>query len=483
MAVLLAGVRAIAVSAAIVLCVSGVLATAPVLAPATAPIGPGGGPPLALTGFGPRGEHQTATRHPDESKPTRSTKDPEPARDDIVSGLTGNGIPYVALRAYKAAAKNLARTEPTCGLDWALLAAIGRVESNHGRYGGAALLADGRVTAPIYGPTLFRIGDSDGGRLDGDDGHDRAVGPMQFLPGTWASFGADGNDDGRADPQNISDAALAAGRYLCAGGADLVRHPGAAVFRYNHSTEYVALVLSLAESYRSGDAPQLQAAGDISASGGGGQRGDTRGRRHGDGPGAHERTDRHGPDHMRTKAELDPDSGSHDGKGPSGSTDPSGPKGRTEPRNSGNEKPSAGPSKSSSQSPPDEGQLPTDDPTESPTKTPGGSPSDSRTPGDSPTPSKSATKSPPQTPSATSSHSATHSLKPATHTADASPTPSGSPTPTRCASPTPSTSASKNAKPTPTASKKATPTPTPTSCPADQRHHHKGHHGEPKNPE
>jgi len=40
--------------------------------------------------------------------------------------------------------------------------------------------------------------DSDGGALDGDARYDRATGPMQFLPGTWRSIGADGNGDGVA---------------------------------------------------------------------------------------------------------------------------------------------------------------------------------------------------------------------------------------------------------------------------------------------
>jgi len=68
--------------------------------------------------------------------------------------------------------------------------------------------------------------DTDGGMLDGDTTWDRAVGPFQFIPSTWARWKADGNADGVADPQNIEDAALAAGRYLCAGGTNLADGTG-----------------------------------------------------------------------------------------------------------------------------------------------------------------------------------------------------------------------------------------------------------------
>jgi hypothetical protein len=171
------------------------------------------------------------------------------------STLTASGIPDAAYRAYVAAANELARSDPSCGLSWTLIAGIGRVESNHGRYGGSTINAAGLVTPPILGVRLdgsrsgtARIGDSDGGRYDGDTEFDRAVGPMQFLPGTWKTYG------GGANPQDMNAAALATARYLCAGDGSLATQQGrwAAVYRYNPSASYVSLVLSLADSYAAG---------------------------------------------------------------------------------------------------------------------------------------------------------------------------------------------------------------------------------------
>jgi hypothetical protein len=178
----------------------------------------------------------------------------------LVSDLGGTGIPTVAMQAYVKAARTMTVVDPSCGIEWSLLAAIGRVESNHGRYGGAALLEDGAGTRPIRGVALdgggevARILDTDNGRLDGDDVYDRAVGPMQFIPSSWQRVAADGNDDGESDPNNIYDAALGAAVYLCAGDIDLrdLSQRRQAVLRYNHSDEYAATVLALASAYERG---------------------------------------------------------------------------------------------------------------------------------------------------------------------------------------------------------------------------------------
>jgi membrane-bound lytic murein transglycosylase B len=74
---------------------------------------------------------------------------------------------------------------------------------------------------------------------------------MQVLPETWKRYAADGNGDGVIDPQNLFDAALTTGRYLCDGGLDL-RDPEqqvAAVLRYNNSMEYVSDVRGWAAGY------------------------------------------------------------------------------------------------------------------------------------------------------------------------------------------------------------------------------------------
>ena len=190
---------------------------------------------------------------------------------DLESGNTGygstltssgqvDGVPTSALLAYQNAAGVLAKADPTCKLEWPLLAAIGKVESDHGRFAGNTLGADGVARPGIYGIPLngssatAQITDTDGGQLDNDTTYDRAVGPMQFIPSTWDVVGVDGDSDGEANPQDLDDAAVAAGVYLCAGGGDLSTESGAsaAVFSYNHSDSYVDLVLSIASDYSMG---------------------------------------------------------------------------------------------------------------------------------------------------------------------------------------------------------------------------------------
>lgn len=166
------------------------------------------------------------------------------------------GIPARALRAYVSAAATTGASIPDCGIGWNTVAAIGFVESAHGTYGGGSLDAAGHSSGPIVGPSLNGAGfaaipDTDGGTLDGDAHWDHAVGPMQFIPSTWRRWGTDASGDGRADPNNVLDAAAAAARYLCASGGDLTTAKGwtQAVFSYNHSEDYVRDVLARANRY------------------------------------------------------------------------------------------------------------------------------------------------------------------------------------------------------------------------------------------
>ena len=174
---------------------------------------------------------------------------------DVITAAAPVGdsdIPRLVLDAYKRASASLAKKVPHCRVGWTSLAAIGKVESNHGRYKGAQLALNGDVYPRILGIPLDGtrgtrvIKDTDQGVLDLDLVYDRAVGPMQFIPSTWVRISQDGNDDGIKDANNIYDAALGAAAYLCravpSGGLDLEEPIKRAFFSYNHSEKYVEYV-------------------------------------------------------------------------------------------------------------------------------------------------------------------------------------------------------------------------------------------------
>jgi membrane-bound lytic murein transglycosylase B len=177
----------------------------------------------------------------------------------VVNSPGSMKIPAMALSAYRNAERMMAAASPGCGISWNLLAGIGRIESGHAN--GGATDSRGTPVSPIYGPALD-------GTLPGNEvielsrstdrvTYARAMGPMQFLPGTWARYASDGDGDGKANVQNLYDSTLAAARYLCSGGLNL-RDPSqvmSAILRYNNSVAYARNVLSWAGGYATGVVP------------------------------------------------------------------------------------------------------------------------------------------------------------------------------------------------------------------------------------
>jgi len=135
----------------------------------------------------------------------------EVAQEDIVASTVDTISTKEYMELYRASAAKYG-----FGPDWYVLAAVGKVESNHGQYMGTSYAG--------------------------------AMGPMQFMPSTWETSGVDGNGDGVANIMDPEDAIPAAASYLKAGGApqDWYR----ALYSYNHADWYVKKVLAVAEAYR-----------------------------------------------------------------------------------------------------------------------------------------------------------------------------------------------------------------------------------------
>lgn len=133
------------------------------------------------------------------------------AREQIVA----HPVDEASLRKYKKLYEDAAK-EYGFGEDWYVLAAVGKVESDHGQ----------------------NMGPSSAG----------ALGPMQFMPSTWGSYGVDANDDGQANIMDPEDSIPSAARYLKTGGAPKDWYE--ALYTYNHAGWYVEKVLKVAERYR-----------------------------------------------------------------------------------------------------------------------------------------------------------------------------------------------------------------------------------------
>ncbi|MEV7086481.1 lytic murein transglycosylase [Streptomyces sp. NPDC093085] len=227
-------------------------------APGAVPTGLGGGTQAADVTPSPDDPAVTGNSPYYTELPPLTTPDKPVTSIDLPATAPAEaGIPTTVLAAYQRAEATLKEEKPGCNLPWQLLAAIGKVESGHAR--GGQVDADGTTLAPILGPVLNGVGfanisDTDNGRYDGDTTHDRAVGPMQFIPSTWEKWGQDGSGDGEKDPNNIFDAALAAAFYLCAGDRDLSVESDLhqAILGYNHSQEYLNTVLTWFRYYEKG---------------------------------------------------------------------------------------------------------------------------------------------------------------------------------------------------------------------------------------
>ena len=131
-------------------------------------------------------------------------------------------VPPNYLALYRSAAD-------TCpGLPWSVLAAIGKVETNHGR-----------LQAP---------GVTSGANFAG------AAGPMQIGIGgkagnTFGAYAVDGDGDGISNVYNPADAIFTAASYLCRNGGGKGGDLSRAVFAYNHANWYVTKVLAIASTY------------------------------------------------------------------------------------------------------------------------------------------------------------------------------------------------------------------------------------------
>lgn len=177
----------------------------------------------------------------------------------VAATAKASGIPARALTAYAGVTLGLSVVKPNCHLSWNTLAGIGWVESRHGTIFGGSIQPNGNAVPDIFGIPLDgsqntqKMTDFDGGNFDGTADFDRAVGPMQIVPRTWAAWHSDGNNDGDENGQNIDDTALAAGRYLCYSAGDMATQEGwqKGIWSYNQVPKYMTDVANKANEYAS----------------------------------------------------------------------------------------------------------------------------------------------------------------------------------------------------------------------------------------
>jgi hypothetical protein len=173
---------------------------------------------LAVTGYGVADDLGLLDNPPADHARGR------PEGQAVPSRAATADIPTSYLRQYRSAVRRCA------GLSWAVLAAVGKVESDHGR---ARLpgVRSGWNAAGAAGPMQFGIGKGRAGNA-------------------WARYGGDFDRDGHPSVYDPGDAIPAAARYLCAYGAP--HHLDRALFAYNRSWPYVARVRRLTRRYVAG---------------------------------------------------------------------------------------------------------------------------------------------------------------------------------------------------------------------------------------
>lgn len=166
-------------------------------------------------------------------------------------------LPDAAVVAYQRSAAVMHEASPGSRLHWTLLAAVGRVLTDHGLRGGHRVDDRGNVRPGIVGKPLLarggkRVGDTEAGLLDQDRRFDRPVGPMLLTPADWTVVGVDGDADGKRNPQDLDDASLALAVLLCSLGEDLRTTKGkrAALRRINDAPDFGRAVLDVDVAYR-----------------------------------------------------------------------------------------------------------------------------------------------------------------------------------------------------------------------------------------
>ena len=131
------------------------------------------------------------------------------------------------------------------GLQWEYIAAIGKIETNHGRLDAPGVSSGTNSHGCCAGPMQFCV-------IDGcPNVGPQSLGVAQAQAGTWRAYAVDGDGDGRKNPWSAADAIPAAANMLKRAGAPGNWHD--AIFSYNHAEWYVDDVMAQAAAYRAAE--------------------------------------------------------------------------------------------------------------------------------------------------------------------------------------------------------------------------------------